>query len=251
MKKKLFLIAATFMLMFSFAGQAMASFANGDLIQVVFTTDGSGAEVATDLGSFTAITSGSVTGNTLSNTINMGNFSGYSMTDLSVAYFVYNGASGNLGLWITGPDGGLTTNGGGNKSTAQSISSTLLGYYKSISSTATTVVGSASNGSSYYNIASQASNSGAFGGVIDTTNGGADATLVASGYVDQYLYYFAMSTLNGSVSGVEVADIRTFADGHTQIIPLVSTPLPAAVWLLGSGLVGLVGIRRRGTAILS
>jgi len=251
MKKKLFLIAATFMLMFSFAGQAMASFANGDLIQVVFTTDGSGAEVATDLGSFTAITSGSVTDKSFSNTINMANFSGYSTTDLSVAYFVYNGASGNLGLWVTSSDGGLTTNGGGNKMTAQSLGGSLLTYYKSISSTATTVVGSASNGNSYNNSADQASNTGNFGGVIDNTNGSMDATLSATGYVDQYLYYFAMSTLNGSVNGVEVADIRTYADGHTEIIPLVSTPLPAAVWLLGSGLIGLVGIRRRGTEVLS
>ena len=49
--------------------------------------------------------------------------------------------------------------------------------------------------------------------------------------------------------GIELGhvDIRTFADGHTEIIPM-ATPLPAAFWLLGSGLMGLVGIRRRMTA---
>jgi len=40
--------------------------------------------------------------------------------------------------------------------------------------------------------------------------------------------------------------IRTFADGSTQVSAPV--PVPAAIWLLGSGLIGLVGIRRRMTA---
>jgi hypothetical protein len=34
-------------------------------------------------------------------------------------------------------------------------------------------------------------------------------------------------------------------DGEVTITPKATTPIPGAVWLLGSGLMGLVGIRRR------
>jgi hypothetical protein len=43
---------------------------------------------------------------------------------------------------------------------------------------------------------------------------------------------------------VKVATIRTLADGTSTINPS-AVPVPAAVYLLGSGLLGLVGLRRR------
>jgi hypothetical protein len=243
MKKKLFLIAATFMLMFSFAGQAMASFATGDLIQVIYVAGG--PEVATDLGSFSATSSTSVTdsGN-LGNTVNFSSlFSGYSESQLNVAYFIYGGTTG--GIYVTGADGGQTNN-GSLKSTLQADFTAVLNYYKSISSTATQVSGTTANAASYYyKLDSNGTHVAADAGFLTTANG--EAQLSTSGYVDLYLYYYKNSSINVAGSGTEIADIRTFADGSTEIIPLVSTPLPAAVWLLGSGLVGLVGIRRRGT----
>ncbi|MGD0169545.1 MAG: VPLPA-CTERM sorting domain-containing protein [Smithella sp.] len=243
MKKKLFLIAATFMLMFSFAGQAMAAFAQGDLIQVIYTVGG--PEVATDLGSFSATSSGSVTdsGN-LGNTVNFSTlFNGYSESQLNVAYFIYGGPT--VGAWVTGADGGQT-NVGGQKSTLQSDFTAVLNYYKGINGTATQVAGTTTNGASYwYKLDSNGTHVGAFAGFLTTPNG--EAQLSSSGYVDLFLYYYPTGSMNVAGSGTEIADIRTFADGSTEIIPLVSTPLPAAVWLLGSGLMCLVGIRRRGT----
>ncbi|HUN55826.1 MAG TPA: VPLPA-CTERM sorting domain-containing protein [Smithella sp.] len=250
MKKKLFLIAATFMLMFSFAGQAMASFAAGDLIQVVLTNDGSGSEVVTDLGSFTSnTTSGSITDTTLSNTVDFTtNFSGQSLSNLNVVYFVADGS--NTGIWVTGNDGGQS-NSSGKKSGTNSALTNLLNYYASLGS-GSQVVGASSDTNSYWSLMDKGGvGVGTFDGFIHLT-ADADSSLAAlatTGYVDQYLYYYAASTLNSAKSGVEIADIRTFADGHTEIIPLVSTPLPAAVWLLGSGLMCLVGIRRRETAV--
>jgi hypothetical protein len=250
MKKKLFLIAAIFMMMFSFAGQAMANFAEGDLIQVVLTNDGSGNEVVTDLGSFTS-TSAITTGATFTNSVDFTTyFSGKSMSDLSVVYFVWDG--NDTGIWVTGNDGGQLS-GSGKKSGTNGAAMNLLTYYQSLGS-GSQVVGASSNASSYWNLMDKnGAGVGTFAGFIkNSADVNASLTALATtGYVDQYLYYYAGSTLNSSKSGVEIADIRTYADGHTEIIPLVSTPLPAAVWLLGSGLVGLVGIRRRETAVLS
>ncbi len=47
----------------------------------------------------------------------------------------------------------------------------------------------------------------------------------------------------GSASGITPAD--TIIGGFGANIDIVPTPIPAAAWLLGSGLLGLVGIRRR------
>ena len=100
----------------------------------------------------------------------------------------------------------------------------------------------------YYKLDKNGLGVGTFNGFLNATNAaGAEATLPSSGYVDLYLYYYAYSTANTSNPGVEIADIRTFADGHTEVLPSSAVPIPAAVWLLGSGLVGLVGIRRRNT----
>jgi hypothetical protein len=67
------------------------------------------------------------------------------------------------------------------------------------------------------------------------------------GYVDHTLYYYGSpSGASGASTGLAVATIRTYADGATQLNPRVAaTPVPAAVYLLGSGLLGLVGIRRK------
>jgi hypothetical protein len=251
MKKKLLVIAAVFMLMFSFAGQAMATFSNGDLIEVIYATSGSGPEVAVDLGAFTSnITANSITDTTYSNALSLSTlFPGYSNSQLSVAYFVFNTSSsiGNTGFWVTGADGGQT-NVAGVKSTVASSFTSVMGDYRTLSGqTASQIATTTGDLNSYYTKLDKSGLAvGQFAGFIAAGNAG-EATLASSGYVDSYLYYYAYSTASSANSGVEIADIRTYADGHTEIIPVSSVPVPAAVWLLGSGLLSLIGIRRRTT----
>jgi hypothetical protein len=101
---------------------------------------------------------------------------------------------------------------------------------------------SASDGSVFGQLQGN-SNRGGMGGFI--VSGSAVANL-GSGAVTQYLYYYADG---GTVTGSPVAMITTNADGSTTISGIPSVPVPAAVWLLGSGLMSLVGIRRRTTAV--
>jgi hypothetical protein len=62
----------------------------------------------------------------------------------------------------------------------------------------------------------------------------------------QALYYWSngLTTVASEKIGQSLALITTNFDGSTTITAL-ATPIPAAAWLLGSGLLGLAGIRRR------
>ena len=66
-----------------------------------------------------------------------------------------------------------------------------------------------------------------------------------SGSVTQALYFWdnITTTVTADKSGVEVARITTNADGSTVIT--APTPIPPAFFLMGSGLLGLLGLRRR------
>lgn len=78
--------------------------------------------------------------------------------------------------------------------------------------------------------------------------------LLTVGYVDQLLYKFDYNGSGSTVEGVPVAVIRTFltSDGTTidlngdKIATVINpVPIPGGLLLLGSGLLALVGIRRR------
>lgn len=72
---------------------------------------------------------------------------------------------------------------------------------------------------------------------------------IAGGYTDLYVYHFAT---DATYTPVQVGDsyqaiIRLYDTGSVILNPTATSevPVPGAVWLLGSGLAGLIGIRRR------
>lgn len=75
------------------------------------------------------------------------------------------------------------------------------------------------------------------------------ALAVPGGFVDMYLYeYEKLGNRPGTMNliagdGVDYqAVLRLDSDGNITVNPV---PVPAAVWLLGSGLLGFIGIRRK------
>ncbi|MGB7933244.1 MAG: VPLPA-CTERM sorting domain-containing protein, partial [Gammaproteobacteria bacterium] len=61
--------------------------------------------------------------------------------------------------------------------------------------------------------------------------------------------FYVLAALTAAADGTEsIADaFSTFGMNFntTQLVPAAVVPLPAAVWLFGSGLLGLIGISRR------
>jgi hypothetical protein len=64
---------------------------------------------------------------------------------------------------------------------------------------------------------------------------------------NEVLFFFntLMTTFNISGSPYGIADFRAFTGSGGSIPPVNAVPVPAAVWLFGSGLMGLIGAVRR------
>ncbi|RJR22835.1 MAG: VPLPA-CTERM sorting domain-containing protein [Nitrospiraceae bacterium] len=242
MKKILMLIMAL-VLVIGVSGQAMAYF-DGELIRAVYHEGGT-LEQITALGPLSSHTT-PFTDNVLysANPFALSTFVGAEFADLQVAYFIFEG-SGTTKAWTSGPLDGTQTSGnrqGGGFKTMGDYITTLL--YNTGGDSDSVVL--QSNPQAYSFIANaNGVTQGKFNSFIPGANGEANlAVLGASSdsYVDQSLYYY--SSNNIVQNGVNIATIRTWANGTTELNPS-SVPVPAAVYLLGSGLLGLVGIRRK------
>jgi hypothetical protein len=239
MKKKLFTILTIAMLLVGVAGQAMAYFEEeGTLIRVVYNLAGE-KEVMTDLGAGYNYTLPS-TQNTVLNTNNF-SLSELNINDWSSVYVVYFAIQPFTAdrLWLSGTDAGLNNWRNKWNSTSSATLSVIAGAYDNGYGPAH-VVQSQGAQLAYSELIGQAGDY--FGHATTPTVHKNLSSFAAEGeqYVDQYLYYFA--TPNATSSGLQVATIRTYENGTTEINPV---PIPAAVYLLGSGLLALVGIRRK------
>ncbi len=254
MKKIMMLLIAVVML-FSVTGQAMAAFNEGDLIRVVYNTSNdpvSGAhyfEYATDLGAFQPTSLSGMTANTDAfNTSSVGGASGTAtFSQMNVAYFIMNSsgyaastsASGNINTYAFW-------------GSYQPAASNTLGTFAAAAVGNNAKVAMDSGYSYWTQMNGGGTMIGTMGNYLAT--GDAEKSLAAlstTGYVDQILYYYGADPDSG-IKGTKASYIRTFADGHTTVSAidpsLPSVPIPAAIYLFGSGLMGLVGLRRKTAA---
>ncbi len=250
-------------LMLGVSGHAMAAFNEGDLIRVVYNTsaNGTGTEYATDLGAFsqtTALTSNNLLTGT--DKFSLGSVGAGSWSNVNVAYFIedYNAnptATGQGAIYTSGQAiVGGHPNLNAYYNAAGQIQNTLTAYQGAAGS-ASSVAMLQTNGSSYWNsINGSGSGVGTMAGFLSqTTNDNAEknlAGLSSASYVDQVLYWYGTDPDSSYAQGKNLGTIRTFADGSTQLIATAAatTPIPAAIYLFGSGLVGLVGMRRKMSA---
>ncbi|MGC1456606.1 MAG: hypothetical protein WA946_15585 [Nitrospirota bacterium] len=248
--KKIILLFVAMMLMVSFAGQAMAAFDEGDLIRVVYSGTGAGTEYATDLGAFSA--SAPLTTNVAFNTdtfslSKLG--SGATLANTNVAYFILSNTAngGNGSAYASGPANAGNINPYAFWGSFSPAAGSTLDTYRgaAVGNNATV----AQTGTySYWNMMN---GGGTMIGTMGNYLASGDAeknlgALATSSYVDQVLYYYGSDPSSGA-QGTSIATIRTFADGSTQLVAQ-ATPIPAAIYLFGSGLMGLVGLRRKTVA---
>jgi hypothetical protein len=249
MKKKMITLLAGALMTIAMAANASAYFEQGNLIRVVYDKS-INMEVATDLGSISSIlpaAGGSVTlGGGASSYLGSA-LAGSSLSNLNVAYFSWNSA--NVDLWLSSKaatQSVLTSQWNTGTGAVQSVMNRYLGL---AGSTTSRVDLSTADANSYWNKLDKNSTtqSGKFGGLYLAQNGELNLSALATGgTVAQNLYFWNSQTAAGTMLDIT---IETLADGSTRISstqePPSSVPVPAAAYLLGSGLLGLVGIRRK------
>jgi len=249
--KKLLVVLAACLLVFGVAGPAKAAFTtDGELVRVMFDAS-TGIEVATDMGLISDLQKQT---NVLSDVVPLSAFGATATwSQVSTAYFGVSSAG--LLAYIAGT--GAMTMGGKTWSTFLSNDVTIVGTWAStgtaISGLANSVSLSTSNLSSYYAIFDGGgANPGTYNGTLVA---GTSTTEVANGTLaTQYLYQFVAPTGKSAVNGTIVsapipAGFTIVTDyngnpGGTEINPSI-VPIPPSILLMGSGLLGLIGVGRR------
>ncbi|MEA2084753.1 MAG: hypothetical protein U9O82_11095 [Thermodesulfobacteriota bacterium] len=250
-KKSLALAAAA--VVFS-ATSAMATFEDFSLVRVVYDTAGS-IEIHTDLGDVNTLSVGGP--HTVGGGVDAwtpADF-GYESTDpgdnnyanLKVAYFATGGFFNGGDAWVSStrtPEAIVGT-------TAGILTASMDIRDRNSQFGPNTVERDSTNiyaSSTYWQAMDKwGVGVGTYAGTL--TTGSFSEALLADldtvGYVDQTLYYLDINNQgpDANVLGVELADIRTMADGST-IITQSAVPIPGTVLLFGSGLLGLVGLKR-------
>jgi hypothetical protein len=252
MKKMIALLAATMMTLV--AGNAFAGFAstNQELYRVIYDSSAATTfEQVSDLGALygtsglTTVTTNTVAGPAFTTTgYNTAIAGGASM---KIAYFAFDAATSSIYVAQTGETSAPSVNPLNWGANGTSLKTVANAYKTAAGSSSFIAQLLKSNTSSFV---SKEGLTGKFGTYFTTANGSLNAIALAtlSNSAISNLYFF-----NGDAGATGTKVLSLTTDNSTGLTTIQAnastpaTPIPAAAYLLGSGLLGLFGIRRKNT----
>lgn len=252
MKRILPLLLAV-MLVFGLAGQASAAFEDTQLIGVLYGYEAGGGamnQYLLDLGSMDSITG---------NSIDVGT------TDFAMLYGAVVGLDTTFGAGLFDPNTYAAMVGVAENASPGLTGSQFTGFTTAYTNAFSGFAGSVDNTLTLEDFTADPNSFAArFDFILDVTddNAGDPAgsfanwtspgntiSLAGLATAPEFLYLFEASGTNPEISALDgltassIPAIQISADG--SMVSFTPVPVPAAVWLLGSGLIGLLGIRRK------
>lgn len=244
MKKKMIALLAGALMTVAMAGNALAYFEQGNLVRVVYDKTLM-TEVATDLGSMSSIINAAKNGPLIlgagaADSFLGGSLANSSFSNLNVAYYTVNVA--NKDLWLSSNADTQSLSGTTSWTAGSSASAGTLARYNGFG-TSTVTLGMSDASSYWTKLDGVGTKVGKFNTFYLSANGEMNlAALATGGEVKQNLFFWDNPNTAGNLAGAkQTFTIKTLSTGGTEIV----TPVPPALFLMGSGLLGLVGIRRK------
>jgi hypothetical protein len=247
--KKVLGIAVALLLMMGIAGTAQAYFTPGvELIRISYD-QATGVEVGTDLGTLSALQGSS--GYTLqadgaSNQLKLTQFGASSWSAVQTAYFALDSTSQLLYIATGDTVANAPTLAGRTYAGLSGSLGLIAGYYNGISNLSNpavaTAIGATAAADSYFTLMNAGgANIGTYSNALTGTNAEVNNGTLAT----QNLWQFVNSSSRNAQTGTLVTGITIQTlNGLTDINPS-AVPIPPSVLLMGSGLLGLIGIGRR------
>jgi hypothetical protein len=265
MKKKMIALLAGALMMLG-ASNAFAYIQSDlELYRVVFdATTGSTFQTISDLGSLATLNGkadGTLLDSATSAFTSVAGYGNATQANLQIAYFAYNAVNPNQDVYLsqTGESAAPTiaglkwgTAGLGLKTAAGSGLAVNGATYDASGMTVQNQLNTLANG---FKVKEHSNFGGYFTGGAVALGEPTLATLAGNAALTTHLYFFDQSntgqtgvladSLNGTISGNWwlTTDV---ANGTTTIhTASAATPIPAAIYLMGSGLLGMFGLRRK------
>ena len=223
------------------AGNANATISAGDVIVAMYDP-GTSTEVVYDLGAATAASysaAGTVIASGLSAVTLFG--AGQTWSSVEMAYFGIDSTTktSNYNLYIGGASGVVPTSEGGGIAGTETNLGYFFTYYNPPPGKATTGSGSTGNPFSYYTLFNDGG-AGDFGGLLDQNIEVKDGQKVTI-----YNLNWATATSNAVTTTTGISALESNGTITVYGTGGAAAPIPPSVLLMGSGLLGLVGIGRR------
>lgn len=252
--KKFLGICAAGLLVMGMTAQAHADYFGGDqLIRVVYQSDSNGTtEVLTDLGAISATGISPLSAATAGDSLDLASYFtnvGKTGTTYQVAYFGVNQVykSGVTGyptqVWTSGAVGATETNASTLWTGARNSLNTIV-TNMAATSTQTGSEDMSLTSSYFFKMDSYAlANAGSFDGFQPAFDG--EIALSASVLSGSQDIFYWQKPATAKWTAVDLGTITTTISGGKLVSSTTATPIPPSVLLLGSGLLGLIGIRRK------